>query len=186
MKTIEEIIINNREALNAEPPEGHFERFSVKLELRKKIRKPTVSIVSYIMKVAAVALLVILSSLYTWDNFIRNDSGRMTLGEVSPQYREVENYYVNQVNLMENEISASAITIPGQKEALLKELQNMDTIYVALQKDLKANPNNETVINAMIEHYEKKLDVMTIIVNQLKAIRNSNNNKNKEYEKVSL
>ena len=28
----------------------------------------------------------------------------MTLGEVSPQYKEVENYYVHQVNMMEGEI----------------------------------------------------------------------------------
>lgn len=186
MKTIEDIIRNNREALNTEPPEGHFERFSVKLELRKETRKPTVSIISYLIKVAAVTLLVILSSLYTWDNLIRKDSGIMTLGDVSPQYREVENYYMKQVNLMENEINTSAITSPRHKEALMKEFQSMDTVYVALQKDLKADPNNEIIINAMIEHYEKKLDIMRIIVDQLKAIRNNNNIKNKEYEKVSL
>ncbi len=28
----------------------------------------------------------------------------MTLGDVSPQYKEVENYYIHQVNLMESEI----------------------------------------------------------------------------------
>jgi len=187
MKTLEEIIKNNDEIWNSsEPPEGHFERFSVKLELRKEALKKPKSIVPYLLRAAVVTLLVTLSSLWTWDNFIKQDSKRMTLSEVSPQYREVENYYIRQVNFMESEIEGSIINDdPEQKELLMKELQSMDTVYVALQKELKANPNDERVINAMIEHYQNKLNVMTIIVNQLKSIR-SNNINNQNYEKLSL
>ena len=68
---------------------------------------------------------------------------------------------------------------------LIKEMKSMDSVYVSLQKELKANPNDERIINAMIEHYQTKIEVMHYIVNQLKAIRNENQN-NKENEKVSL
>ena len=68
---------------------------------------------------------------------------------------------------------------------LVKEMKSMDSVYVSLQKELKANPNDERIINAMIEHYQTKLEVMTYIVSQLKTIRNDNQNK-KEDEKVSL
>ena len=68
---------------------------------------------------------------------------------------------------------------------LVKEMKSMDSVYVSLQKELKANPNDERIINAMIEHYQTKLEVMTYIVNQLKTIRNDNQNKT-ENEKVSL
>jgi hypothetical protein len=61
----------------------------------------------------------------------------------------------------------------------------MDSVYTQLQKELKANPNDERIINAMIEHYQTKLDVMTYIVNQLKAVRKENQNK-PENGKVSL
>jgi hypothetical protein len=61
----------------------------------------------------------------------------------------------------------------------------MDSTYVSLQKELKANPNDERIINAMIEHYQTKLEVMTYIVNQLKTIRDGNLNKSED-EKVSL
>ena len=188
MKTLEEIIKSNKEIWNSdEPSEGHFERFNVKLELRMAARKTRKSLFPYLLRAAVVTVLVTLSSLWMWDNFMKQDSKRMTLSEVSPQYREVENYYIRQVNFMENEIEGSIINDdPEQKEELQKELQSMDTVYVALQKELKANPNDERVINAMIEHYQTKLDVMTIIVNQLKAIRNNNNLNNKEYEKLSL
>jgi hypothetical protein len=61
----------------------------------------------------------------------------------------------------------------------------MDSVYVSLQKELKANPNDERIINAMIEHYQTKLEVMTYIVNQLKTIRNDKTN-NSENEKNRL
>ena len=74
---------------------------------------------------------------------------------------------------------------PEQKQMLLKEMKSMDSVYVSLQKELKANPNDERIINAMIEHYQTKVEVLNYIVNQLKAIRNDNLN-NKENEKVNL
>ena len=67
----------------------------------------------------------------------------------------------------------------------MKEMKSMDSVYVSLQKELKANPNDERIINAMIEHYQTKLEVMNYIISQLKAIRNDNQNK-KENEKVNL
>jgi hypothetical protein len=131
-------------------------------------------------------LLVTLSSLWTWDHFIRPESSRMTLGQVSPQYREVENYYIHQVGMMEDEIVNTDIqNNPEQKDMLINELKSMDSVYVSLQKELKANPNDERIISAMIEHYQTKLEVMTYIVDQLRTIKENNTN-NEENEKVSL
>ena len=187
MKTIEEIIRGNRDIRdNREPEAGHFERFSVRLELRRQARTIRRSIVPYLLRAAVVTLLVTLSSLWTWDHFIRTESSRMKLGQVSPQYREVENYYLHQVSMMEDEIVNTNIqNNPGQKDMLISELKSMDSVYVSLQKELKANPDDERIISAMIEHYQTKLEVMTYIVNQLKTIRNNNAN-NEENEKVSL
>lgn len=187
MKTIEEIVRSSKSFWDdQEPEEGHFERFSVKLELRRQARAPKRSIVPYLLRAAVVTLLVTLSSLWTWDHFIRPDSSRMSLGEVSPQYREVENYYIHEVSLMEEEIVNTDVhNSPEQKEMLISELKSMDSVYVSLQKELKANPNDERIISAMIEHYQTKLEVMTYIVNQLKTIRNNNTNI-EENEKVSL
>ena len=182
MKSIDDIIRNNKDFFeDAEPSAGHLERFSRKLENRFQVKTVTRSIVP-----AVVTLLITLSSLWTWDHFIRPGRNRMTLGQVSPQYKEVENYYVHQVNLMEGEIvNVDLKSNPAQKTMLMKEMKSMDSTYVSLQRELKANPNDERIINAMIEHYQTKLEVMTYIVNQLKTIRNDNHNK-KENEKTNL
>jgi len=186
MKTIEDIIRDNKDYFeDAEPSTGHLERFNRKLEKRFQVKPIKRSIVPYLLKAAVVTLLITLSSLWTWDHFIRTGSSRMTLGQVSPQYKEVENYYVHQVNMMEGEISGVELNNAEQKAMILKEIKSMDSTYVSLQKELKANPNDERIINAMIEHYQTKLEVMTYIVNQLKAIRTENQNKS-ENEKATL
>lgn len=187
MKNIEDIIKENKDFFDgAEPPEGHFERFNKKLDARFSSHIVRRSIVPYLLKAAVVTLLVTLSSLWTWDHFLKPGRDRMSLGQVSPQYREVENYYVHQVNLMEGEIiDIDLKNSPEQKQLLLSEIKSMDSVYVQLQKELKANPNDERIINAMIEHYQTKLEVMTYIVNQLKSIRNGNQNK-EENENTNL
>jgi uncharacterized protein (DUF305 family) len=125
----------------------------------------------YLLRAAAVAILVTLSSLWTWEHILSPDSKKMSLSDVSPEYSEVERFYVQQVNLMEDEIKALPVLDDQQeKEMLLSELDNMDDMYEELKRDLKANPDDERVINAMIEHYQKKVDVMNYILAQLKEV----------------
>jgi len=188
MKTIEEIISRNRELFDdREPSEGHFERFSFKLSTRLHTGAVRRSIVPYLLKAAVVTLLVTLSSLWSYDHLIKpNIDTKMTLSDVSPEYREVENYYVKQVNFMESEItSLDLVKNPEQKRMLDQELQSMDSTYVELQKELKANPNDQRIINAMIEHYQTKVDVMNYILTQLKQINNETKN-SENHETVTL
>ncbi len=181
MKTIEDIIRDNAHLFeDAEPPEGHFGRFSQKLEMRSHRGRIKRSIGPYLLKAAVVTLLVTLSSLWTWEHFLRPSSSRMTLGDVSPQYREVENYYMYQVSLLENKIRSVDIVSDEEQDRILKsEIKSMDSVYVQLQKELKTNPGDERIISAMIEHYQTKLKVMTYIVNELQSLRNENQNTEK-------
>jgi len=187
MKNIEDIIRNNRSFFeDAEPDTGHFERFSNKLEMRAKAKKK-VSIAPYLLRAAVVTILVTLSSLWTWDHFLSPGRNRMSLSEVSSEYREVERYYVQQTSFMENEIMGIDFENNEEQKTMLKEeLRNMDATYKELQKELKANPNDERVINAMIEHYQTKLDVMSYILDQLKEMKNETQNKNNSHEKVNI
>lgn len=83
MKTIESIIRENKDFFEQEPSDGHLERFNRLLEARFRKSAPKRSIVPYLLRAAVVTLLVTLSSLWVWDNFLSPDSRRMTLGDVS-------------------------------------------------------------------------------------------------------
>ncbi|MCD4769244.1 MAG: hypothetical protein K8R35_03655 [Bacteroidales bacterium] len=190
MNNLEEIIRKNRNSFDSfEPSEGHFERFTAKLETRmeKAPGYKRVSLLPYLLRAAAVAILITLSSLWTWEHVLSPDAKKMTLSEVSPEYRQAEQYYVRQVNLMEGEIkNIETGNNEDQPNILSNELQVMDQTYEDLKKDLKANPNDERVINAMIEHYQKKVEVMNYILEQLKEVKNENQINNENYETVRL
>ncbi|HCC70119.1 MAG TPA: hypothetical protein DEQ09_03070 [Bacteroidales bacterium] len=190
MKDIDKIIRENVDFFNNEEPfEGHFERFSAKLKARQFLAPKKVSIVPHLLKAAVVTVLVAITSLWTWEHVLSPNAKKMSLSEVSSEYAEVEQYYVKQVNLMEDQIQDIWINgQPDDNEVLLNELDEMDKMYEDLQKDLKANPNDERVINAMIEHYENKVKVMNYILSQLKQVQNQNENQinNENYETVRL
>ena len=173
MNKLEDIIRRNRSEFDdREPSEGHFERFSFKLATRLHAGTAKKSILPYLLKAAVVTLLVTLSSLWTFDHFVRpNLKTKMTLSEVSPEYREVERYYVQQVSFMENEFSSLDLSNPEQKEALMNEMASMDSVYTELQKELRANPNDQRIIDAMIKHYQTKIEVMSYILEQLRDIK---------------
>jgi len=98
----------------------------------------------------------------------------------------VENYYVRQVSFMENEFTnLDFANNPEQKEIMLSELQSMDSVYVELQKELRANPNDQRIVNAMIKHYQTKIEVMSYILDQLKQINTETENTG-SHEKVTI
>ena len=188
MKDIEKLIRENRGSFDVfEPSDGHFERFQARLETQSYRAPQRVSLTPYLLKAAAVAILVTLSSLWTWEHVVSPDANRMSLGEVSPEYRQVEQYYVHQVSMIENQItSIDIISNEDQNQVLMDELKNMDDMYVELQKDLNANPNDERVINAMIEHYQRKIVVMSYILTQLQEVQSETQINSENYETVRL
>jgi hypothetical protein len=187
MNRLEEIIKRGRSEFDdREPSDGHFERFSFKLATRLHTVKTKRSIIPYLLKAAVVTLLVTLSSLWTFDHFIRPSLKKtMTLSEVSPEYREVENYYVRQVSFMENEFTSMDFNNPEQKKIMMQELASMDSTYVELQKELKANPNDQRIVDAMIKHYQSKIEVMSYLLDQLKQIKAETENPG-SHEKVTI
>lgn len=181
MENIDKIIRNNRELFDtADPNEGHFNRFAVKLKQQKKKNRSLFSY-TFLLKAASIAILVMLSFLWTYDNLIKPSSKNsgITLSEVSDEYREVEVYYKQQVNIRYGQIRNMDIFSDSiQRSILLKELSDMDSIYTNLQGELKANPKDKRIINAMIEHYQLKVDVMNQILFQLEQIKNENHESN--------
>lgn len=182
---IEELITKNLEGLNdSEPSEGHFERFEEKLAKQHEKRSFSWKVV---WKVAAAAIFVFLAvnqGIIWFSSDSENtvaSSGRqeMSLASVSPEYEEVEFYYTNAINdgLGQWEKMAEAGLISEQElEMMDVELAEFENVYDRLQQDLAASPNDERVINAMLEYYQKKLSLITMIVNKLEEVKQKNEN----------
>ncbi len=188
MNDLEKIINENRSVFDSsEPDEGHFERFEQKLNQRHKGKSQTFTL-GYMLKAAVVALLVVLSGLWVYDKTFSPPAIKdgIALREISPEYNEVEMYYTRLVNQKYNEINEFSFIDTAQKEMLMHELNEMDSIYENLKKDLRLNPNDDRVINAMIQHYQLKVEVMNQILGQLQQVKSIEQEKQNNYESTKI
>lgn len=177
---IEELIIKNLKELNDnEPMDGHFERFQAKLNSRNKKKKINFSLV---WKVAAAVIFVVLAvnqaNIYlspdkqTENQAINNNE--FSLASVSPEYKEVEFYYTNAINVglnQWNSLKADGYISETEHETMDAELADFEVRFKTLQSDLAANPNDERVINAMLEYYQAKLEIINMIVSKLEEVK---------------
>ena len=183
MKTkdnIEDLILKNLEALNNfEPADGHFERFQAKLNAEGKRKKFNFSI---IWKVAAAVVFVLLAANQAYIYFApdkkglpgENSTAPFTLASVSDEYSEVEFYYNNAINTglgQWNSLKNDGLISEAEQEVMNQELADFEERFKSLQTDLAANPNDERVINAMIEYYQAKLEIINMIVSKLQEVK---------------
>ena len=179
---IEELILENLEGLNDnEPMEGHFERFEARLKLQNKKKKINLSMV---WKVAAVIVFAVLLTNQVYIYFSNGNQGLLssklnktsefTLASVSPEYKEVEFYYTNAINVGLNQwnaLKSEGLISDEEQNMMNDELKEFEDLQKSLQTDLKANPHDERVINAMLEYYQAKLGVINMIVAKLQEVK---------------
>jgi hypothetical protein len=121
---------------------------------------------------AAVVLVIFSASFLLQEYLHRND---MLTGK--KELQEAEIYYTNMVNEKIQEIEPLLKNHPELGDELKNDLSELDSIYSALQKDLKDNIANDEVVEAMILNYRLKLQILEDLLEFLQA-----NSKNEEDE----
>lgn len=170
---LERLILNNRHSIqNEEPLEGHFERFEARLQ---KASKPGRKInFQLIFKVAAVVVFALLAVNQARLWFFPEKNETLSLGSISEEYREVEFYYTNSIQMGMNQwntLKREGLISEQEQQMMQKEQQEFDQVYQKLLQDLKANPNDERVINAMLEYYQSRMNVISIITSKLQEVK---------------
>jgi len=159
------------------PREGHEKRFMQKLEMLP-VRKFNVR---HALQIAA-SLAIILTSAIVLINLDKSGN-KITQGEIPETVLEADMYYTSQVNARYDQISDFNFDNAEEKTVLLDELNDLDAFHQQLMSDLEANPDDGRVVNALIRHYQIKLEVMDQIIIQLNQIK-SETSENHENESV--
>lgn len=172
MDELDKIIIENHADFEEEPQNGHLERFAERLRLAESKQK-SIHLTPF-LKVAAVLVIILLSAnLYV---HLRNTKSevketvatRSDLSEASFYYTKSINNGIRDLEKMASE----GIGSPKELVQIKHELSEMDSLFVNLQAEYKANPNDERIINAMIEYYQTKLDIVNTIKTDLENVKN--------------
>lgn len=178
---IEELILKNlKELNNDEPSAGHFERFEAKLEgLDKKKKIISLNLMWKVAAAAVFAFLIVNQSIIWFlpekgNQGVEKVATGMTLASVSPEYEEVEFYFTSAIkgglNQWEKLVSEGLIS-EDEQQMMNNELTEFEVVYKNLQADLSANPNDERVIQAMLEYYQTKLSLINMIVEKLEEVK---------------
>jgi len=185
---LEKYIINKSEDFNDLTPDPKiWEKITDDLDMDgEKVRRFTPG--KILWRVAAV-IIIFIASYFFHDMMSKRDriqiadqEGIETPGsnEVLKMLEEAEAYYTARITTMQEEVYRFAASNPEIREEINLELSQLDSIYAELKKDLKDNAANEQVVEAMIQNYRIKLEILEDILNQLRKTEKNENTETHE------
>jgi hypothetical protein len=178
MSDLEKHIIENRDRMDtAEPSSGHLKRF--RKGLRQQEQRPVRKInFRHALQIAASLAIILTSGIV----IVKTGKGgnKIAVHPVVEEFQETTSFYARQVNERYDDIAAIPFDSEKEQEILLSELSEMDEYYKELLQELDANPGDERVMNALIQHYRIKLQVLDQIIEQLSQFKNPNTEENEK------
>lgn len=179
MDKLDKIFQEHRDSFDEEPEAGHLQRFEAKLDQyhskRKTIRKNWP-----FLKIASLLIILLLSANLIM-HLIPDKKEKMNQQLVYTEINETANFYTVRINNGMSQLKTMAEQGIGSEQELTqvkKELKEMDLLYQELQQEYSKNPDDERVVNAMIEYYQTKLEIINKIkadLENVKSIKNRNN-----------
>ncbi len=178
---LEEFIRDNRSSFDIwEPGEMLWEGIRTNRRLKSRSNR---SVKIIILRIAAV-LLVFMASWAAHDYI--DYRHRMAAAEnesriyrLIPELKETETYYDNLVSMKMNELRPYFTKMPALGNEVHGDISELDSVYVSLKKDLSDNIANNEVIEAMIQNYRMKLEILEDLLSELKKEQNPAQNEKK-------
>ena len=168
---LEKTIRENKSAFDEEPLDGHFDRFESRLDKMHGKKKPGWK--TY-LQIAAGLLLAVLLVNQGRMYLSKGEPEPVNLAQIAPEYAEAEFYFTSSIDkglAQWNRLFEEGHISKEEQKMMVAEMEEFDKMKVELEVDLKANPNDERVINAMLEYYQAKLSVITLIIEKLEDVK---------------
>jgi hypothetical protein len=178
---LEQFITENRDQFDLYDP-GERVWNGIERRVQKKHRHPDWKAIIW----RAAAILVIFAASFLLQEYLhRNEllTGRKDkkIRDVEiPELQEAEIYYTNMVDEKIEEIEPLLKNQPELNKGLKNDLAELDSIYAELQKDLIDNIANDEVVEAMIQNYRLKLQILEDLLGFLQETSKNEQNENKE------
>ena len=157
-----------------ESPEGHQKRFMDRLQKQEQSPRQVFAWKKVISIAAAIAVIL------TIGPFMLNTETRAAdLASVSPEMEQTQSFFTTAIN---NEIQTLKSFDSPETESLIRDaLMQIDILeekYQILMVDLVDSGYDQRVIYAMINNFQKRIDLLENVINTIKEIKNLNNQKN--------
>jgi len=133
----------------------------------------------YVISAAAVIIVLLgISVLLKPTLFkLQNREGYGSLVKNDPQVMETELYYINLVNDLVSKAKPLLTEHPDLEKELSLDMSQLDSICGEIKKDLRDNISNQEVIEALINNYRIRIQILNDMLNVLRNEDNGNANK---------
>jgi hypothetical protein len=124
----------------------------------------------------AAAVVIIFAASYAVNEFIhrqrsegfKTKSAKILEKEIAiPGLKETEAYYTSLVNQKLDELKPIIANCPVLEEELNYDMSELDSVYHDLKNDLKDNIANQEVIEAIIENYRLRINILEDILTEI-------------------
>jgi hypothetical protein len=162
--------------------EGHALRFAEKLEKAMPKGKNRFRL----WQVAASILVICSLGFATYLQFTKNDvipvtvvnkkelNTNFSLGDLSPDLKKVENYYVANINLEFSKLEVSEDN-KAVVDSFMDRLSELNDEYEALTLELNQMGPNDQTITALIDNLQMRLQLLQKLKKQLNQLKSSKN-----------
>ncbi|MAT55109.1 MAG: hypothetical protein CMN32_11560 [Saprospirales bacterium] len=164
MDKLEKFIHENRQQFDSEVPD-----LSIWSNIQEKLDEKPAPRVRWIrrLRVAAAVLALLFAGGAMGVYWSSSQNNVTALADVSPEYAEMQQYYDQQI-----QSKLAQLASYNQADAVVTDIDELDEIYRELQEELKNTPagNREQVVQAMIENYKAKIDILEQVLQKLQLL----------------
>ncbi len=136
----------------------------------------------------AAAVLIIFGASFMMQEYLHQRGGMISEREEDqimqeiPELQEAEIYYTSLLDEKIRQIGPLISENPELGEVLQKDLSELDSIYAELQKDLRDNIANDEVVEAMIQNYILKIEILEDLLEYMEETSKKLEDENASFE----
>lgn len=181
---LEQFISDNRDQFDLhEPDEKLWKGVESGISRKKKLR---IGWKGALWRAAAVLVIFtagfLLQDLLQHRRAVLSERDENRIMKEIPELQEAEIYYTSLLDEKIRQIEPLLKEHPELGETLQQDLSELDSIYDELQNDLRDNIANNEVVEAMIQNYILKIQILEDLQEYMNETSKTNEDENAAYE----
>lgn len=163
-----------------EPQEGHQARFQARLEDQTMVVYTVRKRINW-WKPLAIAASIAVVGILGLVNLQTGSSVENQVAQIAPELPQTKVYFAN---LVEDQLTSFQQYRNEDTEKLIqdamKQMTRLESDYLKLEQELISGSNKELIMQAMIQNFQSRVDILNLYMTKIKMIEQlkTNNNEN--------
>ncbi|MBW1298176.1 hypothetical protein [Aquimarina litoralis] len=147
------------------------------LEITKeKKSRGFIQLKSPFLKIAA-GICILIGSFSILTFFTQSSMGTPEQNSaIHQELKDIDNYYKGLVSFQVALVKKHSKLSSRDKEEFLSFMDELDKEYIVLKKEMTANLNNEYILEAIVQNYKKRIELIENLLDQIKDSKKSVDN----------